>query len=143
MCSTTHLIIILVLIVLISLILIIVFIIFILKLILIEVFQSLLELQSLTREPVDGARDQFLLDIFTELVIELEFLLQLLVYLIFVVIGWWERRVEEVEEGGCWDGLLHDSRLFRVCADMSVLYSSSNKHDDEAHSCSSASYSPP
>jgi hypothetical protein len=44
-----------------------------------------LELQSLAGEPVDGAGNELLLDVLTELVVKLELLLDVLVNLLVVV----------------------------------------------------------
>jgi len=44
-----------------------------------------LELQGLAGEPVDGAGNELLLDVLTELVVQLELLLDVLVNLLIVV----------------------------------------------------------
>jgi hypothetical protein len=109
-----YLIIVLILVVFITLVIIVIEIVLILEVVLVEVIEALLKLQCLTREPIDGTRDELLLDVLTELVVELELLLDLLVYLIILV----RRRrcwVEEVEEGRGRDGLLDDAGLLGVC----------------------------
>ena len=62
-----------------------VLIVLILELVLVEVVHAVLELQSLACEPVDGAGNELLLDVLTELVVELELLLDVLVNLLVVV----------------------------------------------------------
>ena len=57
----------------------------ILELVLVEVVHAVLELQSLAGEPVDGAGNELLLDVLTELVVKLELLLDVLVNLLVVV----------------------------------------------------------
>lgn len=70
----------------------------ILKLVLVKVIiKALLELQCLSSEPVDGAWNELLLDVFAELVIELKLGLDVVVDL-FVLIVRRRGRVEEVEE---------------------------------------------
>ena len=91
-----YLILILVFVVLIALIIVLVFIIFVFKLVF-EVVHVLLELQRLASEPVNGARDEFLLDVFAELIVELELGFEILINL-FVFIRWWHGWVEEIEE---------------------------------------------
>jgi hypothetical protein len=54
-------------------------------------------LQSLTSEPVDGTRDELLLDVLTELVVELELGLNVVLDLL-VILGRGAGGVEEVEE---------------------------------------------
>jgi len=54
-------------------------------------------LQSLTSEPVDGTGNQLLLDVLTELVVELELGLNVVLNLL-VVLGRGAGGVEEVEE---------------------------------------------
>jgi hypothetical protein len=44
-----------------------------------------LKLESLTSEPVDGAGNELLLDVLTELVVELELLLDVLINLLVVI----------------------------------------------------------
>ena len=103
----------LLLIVLISVFIIFVVIVFIFEVVLVEITKVLLELQCLTSEPIDGAGDEFLFDIFTKLVVQLKFLLELIINL-FVIVDGWSGRVEEVEERRSWDALLHDAGLFGV-----------------------------
>ena len=62
-----------------------VLIVLILELVLVEVVHAVLELQSLAGEPVDGAGNELLLDVLTELVVKLELLLDVLVNLLVVV----------------------------------------------------------
>lgn len=64
---------------------------------------DLFERKSLTGEPIDGPRDQLLLDVLAKLVVQLQTLLNLRAYLIFliffvIVIGRRLGRGEEVEE---------------------------------------------
>ena len=66
-------------------VLIIVEVIFILEVILVEVVHAVLELKSLASEPVDGAGDKLLLDVLTELVVELKLLLDVLVNFLIVI----------------------------------------------------------
>lgn len=73
----------------------------------------LLKGQGLSGEPVDGAGNQLLLDVLTELVVELEALLDVgggIVVLLAGCVG----RGEEVEERLGGDGLLDDTGLFCV-----------------------------
>jgi len=86
-------------------------IIFILEISLVEVVDALV-LESFARKPVDGARDQLLLDVFAELVVELKTLLDVFSGLL-VVRGRGGRR-EEVEEGFGGDGLLYKTGLLSV-----------------------------
>lgn len=80
----THLVILLLL-VLVVIALLIILVVLILKVILVEVIKTLLELQSLAGEPVDGTRNELLLDVLTELVIELKLLLNVLVNLVVLI----------------------------------------------------------
>lgn len=73
---------------------------------------QLLESEGLAGEPVDGAGNKLLLDVLTELVVELETLLNILGRLVVVVGGGLGGR-EEVEEGLGWDSLLNDASLLR------------------------------
>lgn len=92
----------------------VVLVVIILKVFLVKVLLvHLLEGQSLSGEPVDGAGDQLLLDVLTELVVELEALLNVggsIIVLLAWCVGWGE----EVEEGLGGNGLLDDTRLFCV-----------------------------
>lgn len=135
----SYLVLVLFLVVLISLLVIIILIVLVLELVLIEVVHAGLELQSLAGEPVDGARDELLLDVLTQLVVKLELGLDLLVDLL-IIITWRLCRVEEVEEGWCGDGLLDNARLLGVY-EVSVI--ESRRSLGHAYSCSSASCSPP
>ena len=54
-------------------------------------------MQSLTSEPVDGTGNQLLLDVLTELVVELELGLNIVLNLL-VILGRGAGGVEEVEE---------------------------------------------
>lgn len=86
----------------------------ILEVLLVKVFLiKLLESESLTREPVDGTRNQLLLDILAQLVVQLEALLNVGCS-ILVVLSRCLGRGEEVEERLCWNGLLDDAGLLRV-----------------------------
>jgi hypothetical protein len=90
----------------------IVLIFFIVEISVFSVFLELFKLKSLPSEPVNGARNQFLLDVFPQLVIKLQALLNVRPS-IFVVCGrsW---RSEEVEEGFGGDGLLDNAGLLGV-----------------------------
>jgi len=70
-------------------------------------------LQSLSSEPVDGARDQLLLDILAELVVKLELGFNVLVDVLIVLYRGCGG-VEEVEERGCRDSFLDDPGLLGV-----------------------------
>ena len=109
-----YLVLVLFILILIPLILVLVLIILILELILIQVVKALLELQRLTGEPVDGTRDELLLDVLTQLVVQLKLSLDVVVDLLVVVIAWWLGWVEEVEEGWSGNGLLDYARLLGV-----------------------------
>jgi hypothetical protein len=54
-------------------------------------------LQSLTSEPINGTGNELLLDVLTELVVELELGLNVVVN-ILIILGWGAGGVEEVEE---------------------------------------------
>ena len=88
-CSTedlwAYLIIILLLVIIVVTVLIIIEVVLILEIILVEVVHTVLELKSLAGEPVDGAGNELLLDVLTELVVKLELLLDVLVNLLVVV----------------------------------------------------------
>ena len=92
----TYLIVVLIFVIFIALI-VLILIVFVLKVVFVEVVQAVLELQRLTGEPVDGAWDQLLLDVFSQLVVELELGFDLLVDLLLLVF-WRRGGVEEVEE---------------------------------------------
>ena len=95
--------------VIILIIVLVVLIIKVLEVILIE----LLESEGLAGEPVDGAGNELLLDVFPELVVELETLLDVGSSIVVVLnrgLGWGE----EVEERLCGDGLLDDTGLLGV-----------------------------
>lgn len=93
-------------------------------LILIKVAQlllvKLLVSKSLAGEPVDGPRNQLLLDILAELVVELETLLDIRRGVV-IVIGGGLRRGEEVEEGLGGNGLLNNADLLGGCRRGSAL----------------------
>ena len=93
----------------------------ILKVFLIEVLLvHLLKGEGLPGEPVNGAGNQLLLDVLTELVVELEALLDVgsgIIVLLAWCVGWGE----EVEEGLGGDGLLDDTGLFCVWFDSGQL----------------------
>lgn len=83
-----HLFVRLLLVVLVATEVILVLIVFVLEVVLIEVVEAVLELQGLASEPVDGAGNELLLDVLTELVVELELGLNVLVNFLVVVVGW-------------------------------------------------------
>lgn len=93
------------------------------KLVLVEVVAKLLKLQRLAGEPVNGARDQLLLDVLAESVVKLEALLDVRGGVV-VVLGGRGRWGEEVEKGLLRDGLLDDTRLLGVCGIVSMLQES-------------------
>ena len=70
-------------------------------------------MQSLTREPIDGAGNELLLDVLAELVVKLELGLDIVVNLL-IVLGRGAGGVEEVEERRSGDGLLDDAGLLGV-----------------------------
>jgi len=80
-----YLIVLVLLLVIIVAVLIIIKVILILEVILVEVVHAVLELKSLASEPVDGAGDKLLLDVLTELVVELKLLLDVLVNFLIVI----------------------------------------------------------
>ena len=108
----SYFVIVLFILVLITLVLVLIILVFELVLIVIEI-AHVLESESLASKPVDCARDELLLDVLTELVVELKLLLDLLVN-VLVLVRWWGRRVEEVEERRCGDGLLDNAGLLGV-----------------------------
>ena len=61
------------------------------------VLVQLLEGQGFAREPVNSPRDELFLDVFAELIIELQPLLDVVFFRI-IIVGWWLRRTEEVEK---------------------------------------------
>ena len=81
---------------------------------LIELIIHLLVLKSLTGEPVDGAWDQLLLDVLTELIVELQTLLNVGLGVLVIILSWDCWWGEEVEEGLGWDGLLDNASLLGV-----------------------------
>ncbi|KAH0294782.1 hypothetical protein KCU62_g97, partial [Aureobasidium sp. EXF-3399] len=93
--------------------LLLILIVLVLEVVLIKVLEALLELQSLTSEPVDGTGNELLLDVLTELVVELELGLNIVLNLL-VVLGRGAGGVEEVEERGSGDGLLDNAGLLGV-----------------------------
>lgn len=90
------------------------FIIIILKVTLLQIVIQLLKLQGLTSEPVNCTRDELLLDIFSQLVVELETLFDIrrgiIVILIRGGLGW----REEVEERLGWYSLSDNPGLLGV-----------------------------
>lgn len=78
---------------------------------------NLLVAKSFASEPVDSARDELLLDILTEMVVELEAFFDLgggiLIFFVVVVAGRLGGR-KEVEEGLGGDSLLDNASLLRV-----------------------------
>lgn len=97
----------------------VVLVIVVLEVLLVEILLiHLLEGEGLPGEPVNGAGDQLLLDVLTELVVELEALLNVgggIIILLTWCVGWGE----EVEERLGGNGLLDDTRLFCVYFDSS------------------------
>ena len=71
-------------------------------------------MQSLTSEPLDGTGNELLLDVLTELVVELELGLNIVLNLL-VILGRGAGGVEKVEERGCGNGLLDNAGLLGVC----------------------------
>lgn len=92
--------------------LVLVLIVLIFELALVEVLEVLV-LEGLASEPVDGAGDELLLDVLTELVVELEALLDVGSSIVIVLGRAWG--VEEVKERLCGNGLLNDAGLLCVC----------------------------
>lgn len=81
----SYLIVVFLLLVIVVTVLIIIEVILILEVVLVEVVHAVLELKRLTGEPVNGAGNELLLDVLTELVVELELLLDVLVNLLVVI----------------------------------------------------------
>ena len=61
------------------------------------VFVQLLESQGFARKPVNSPRDELFFDVFAELIIELQSLLDV-IFLGIILVGWRLRGIEEVEE---------------------------------------------
>lgn len=95
--EASYLVFVLILVILITVLIVLVLVIFIFEVVLVEVIHALLELQSLSSEPVDGARDELLLDVFTQLIVKFQLSLNVVVDFIVIILrrGCW---VEEVEE---------------------------------------------
>lgn len=55
-------------------------------------------MQRLACEPVDCAWDELLFDVLAELVVEFELGFEFFVDLLLLIVSWWLRWVEEVEE---------------------------------------------
>ena len=68
----------------------------VLEVVLVEVVHAVLELKSLAGEPVDGAGNELLLDVFSKLVVELKTLLNVGGSIVLILGRAWG--VEEVEE---------------------------------------------
>lgn len=100
--------------ILILVVVILILVVLILKLIRVDVLTQLLELQSLTGEPVDGTGNQLLLDILTQLVVQLQALLNVASNGL-VIIDRWLRGGEEVEEGLGGHADLDNAGLLGVC----------------------------
>lgn len=81
----SYLIVIFLLLVIVVTVLIVIEVILILEIVLVEVVHAVLELKSLAGEPVDGAGNELLLDVLTELVVKLELLLNVLIDLLVVI----------------------------------------------------------
>ena len=81
----SYLIVLFLLLIIVVAVLIIIEVILILEVVLVEIVHAVLELESLAGEPVDGAGNELLLDVLTELVVKLELLLDVLVNLLVVV----------------------------------------------------------
>lgn len=78
--------------------LIIFLIVFILEISLLHILVQFLKLKGFTGEPVDSTWDELLLDIFTQLVVELKTLLDIGGGIVIVIIRWCLGWREEVEE---------------------------------------------
>lgn len=78
------------------------------------VIRELLKGKSLTGEPVDGAGNELLLDVLTELVIQLETLLDIGLSILLIVVAGSLRRGEEVEERLGGNSLLDNAGLLGV-----------------------------
>lgn len=74
---------------------------------------QLLKCESLSSKPVDSTRNQLLLDVLAELVVELQALLDVGSSVV-VILGRCLGGREEVEEGLGGDGLLHNASLLCV-----------------------------
>ena len=81
----SYLIVIFLLLVIVVTVLIVIEVILVLEIVLVEVVHAVLELKSLASEPVDGAGNELLLDVLTELVVKLELLLNVLIDLLVVI----------------------------------------------------------
>jgi hypothetical protein len=75
---------------------------------------NLLECEGFPSEPVDGPRNQLLLDVLTQLVVKLEPLFNVRGGIV-IVIAWGLGRREEVEEGLSGNCLLDDASLLGGC----------------------------
>jgi len=74
---------------------------------------ELLKLQRFASEPIDGTRDQLLLDVFAELVVEFETLFDI-GRCVLVAFGRWFGRGEKVEEGLARNSLADNASLLGV-----------------------------
>jgi hypothetical protein len=70
----------------------------VLEVVLVVVIKSVLELQCFSGKPIDGPRNELLLDVLSELVVQLELGFKLVIDVLIVLIGRWCGRVEEIEE---------------------------------------------
>lgn len=94
-------------------IIIVILIIFVLKIGFIQIVAERLELQRLTCEPIDGTRNELLLDVLAERVVELQALFDVGCSIV-ILVRWRLGRREEVEKGVRWDGLLDNAGLLGV-----------------------------
>ena len=81
----SYLIVVFLLFVIVVTVLVVIEVVLILEVILVKVVHAVLELKSLAGEPVDGAGNELLLDVLTELVVKLELLLNVLIDLLVIV----------------------------------------------------------
>jgi len=81
--------------------------------------------QSFASEPVNGAGDELLFDVLTQLIVKLEPLFNIRGDIVFVSRCDW--RSEEVEEGFRGDGLLDDSGLLGVLVSLFLAFNSDSE----------------
>jgi hypothetical protein len=91
----------------------------ILEIVFFQIIIHLLELESLSSEPVYGTRDKLLLNVFSKLVVQLETFLNVRCSIVIVLICGCLWRREEVEKRLRRDGLLDNAGLLCVYGSVS------------------------